>query len=719
MKYTFAVFCLSFLLPSTLLAQWVQTSGPEGGNITHIVTTPSAIVVHASGAGIYRSTDHGVSWTLTDPSQPGVFSMLAIGDTIFEGRLDSIYCSTDAGLTWFPRSNGLPGDRHESIESIILSEGNLFATFNLNTDFPAPIPIYRSTDRGMHWDSISAIPQAFNGAFGSTSVLADVSGNLLTASDSSIFRSTDHGLSWLWSGNGIPVGILGIAGFAVKGDTVAAAGLYQTGLLLSTDGGVNWHREITGTLLDSGVAGCFWNGNELLAGSADGGIFRLSNGAWTKVDSTPYVHAFVRSGSGTLVAGSSSDGIIRSTDNGSSWLLSNDNLYADNINDLETIGTDIFAAAGNGLFQSDDEGLSWQRVLRSSISGSAVAFGGISLLATDGVHALAANEDKMFRSTNGGQSWAASSSPQPGGQIISAAITGSLALASSQLSVLKAGGVFETLEWDSLYRSTDAGGTWQVLTNAPFGLGITYNMVAIYGDTMFAVQLSDSVILRSTDQGSSWVGDTLPFNGFGFVNSIAHVGSRLFVAGSSLWSSSDGGNHWEVVPMSGLSFPPSKIFGIGPNLFGLTTGGISRSTDFGHTWSQFGTGLENVGVTSVAALNNYLLAGTQYNSVWRRPLSENSVTGPTEVSRAVTISNAPNPFSDATTVSYYIPEQDFVRIELFDALGRHLLTMYSGNESIGTHSLPLRAGTLPDGTYFCRIIAGNASATGCMIKSEQ
>lgn len=67
--------------------------------------------------------------------------------------------------------------------------------------------------------------------------------------------------------------------------------------------------------------------------------------------------------------------------------------------------------------------------------------------------------------------------------------------------------------------------------------------------------------------------------------------------------------------------------------------------------------------------------------------------------------NYPNPFNPSTTVTFSIPSSTFVRIEIFDALGRKIGTLVENYLQTGEHSVSWDATKFPSGTYFCRLSA--------------
>ena len=66
--------------------------------------------------------------------------------------------------------------------------------------------------------------------------------------------------------------------------------------------------------------------------------------------------------------------------------------------------------------------------------------------------------------------------------------------------------------------------------------------------------------------------------------------------------------------------------------------------------------------------------------------------------------NFPNPFSDNTTLYYSIPENTFVKLELFDAMGRRVRTVVNERKLAGNYRVTLRTDTLPAGVYFYSLV---------------
>ena len=77
--------------------------------------------------------------------------------------------------------------------------------------------------------------------------------------------------------------------------------------------------------------------------------------------------------------------------------------------------------------------------------------------------------------------------------------------------------------------------------------------------------------------------------------------------------------------------------------------------------------------------------------------------------------NYPNPFNPVTNIQFEVPKAGFVRISVFDALGREVSTLIDQNMAAGTYKVDWNASDYPSGVYFYRLEADEFSQTRKMI----
>lgn len=232
---------------------WSLLSGAVSTLRVRALAISSTGTIIAGAQGMYRSTDHGVSWNYSStgfkdgvPSAVGGGFGISTKGTILLGSEYGMFRSTDKGATWNYANTGL---RHPIVDFIFCdSLGYLFAGAHALPRHESSLNrLYRSTNDGLSWDTVkvsmtgiySMIAQGFNNdlyvahGFGAQPPSATLIG-------SSLAKSTDRGATWFdlpcYGGKGFSVGV-------TKRGTVLFGG-ETYGLFRSTDGGASWDTTI-------------------------------------------------------------------------------------------------------------------------------------------------------------------------------------------------------------------------------------------------------------------------------------------------------------------------------------------------------------------------------------------------------------------------------------------------------------------------------------------
>lgn len=71
--------------------------------------------------------------------------------------------------------------------------------------------------------------------------------------------------------------------------------------------------------------------------------------------------------------------------------------------------------------------------------------------------------------------------------------------------------------------------------------------------------------------------------------------------------------------------------------------------------------------------------------------------------------NYPNPFNPSTTISFSIPENQFVSLKLYNLIGQEIKTLITGNLEKGNHTVQLNAEELSSGIYLYKLESNNNS----------
>ena len=73
--------------------------------------------------------------------------------------------------------------------------------------------------------------------------------------------------------------------------------------------------------------------------------------------------------------------------------------------------------------------------------------------------------------------------------------------------------------------------------------------------------------------------------------------------------------------------------------------------------------------------------------------------------------NYPNPFNSETKIAFQLPVATHVKLEVYNTLGQHIITLLDHNMTAGHHVIPFDGNDLASGVYLYKIRAGNFQQT--------
>jgi len=134
---------------------------------------------------------------------------------------------------------------------------------------------------------------------------------------------------------------------------------------------------------------------------------------------------------------------------------------------------------------------------------------------------------------------------------------------------------------------------------------------------------------------------------------------------------------------------------------------------------------------STPIMNNYYYTfESQYEEYFKivhifNDLIATQVTDNDVITQYKLYQNYPNPFNPNTTISYSVPEIDFVTLKVYDVLGNEIVTLVNEEKPAGEHEVEFsaiggsasggNAYTLPSGIYFYQLKAGMFTETKKLI----
>lgn len=479
----------------------------------------------ASWEGLFVSEDHGETWAARNgdlPAAGGVESLAIDPATgqLYARTVREVFTSSDEGTRW-----SLLRCLDRRCGSVIVDPTDATTLFTVAGG------VLRSRDGGTVWEKLRAPKDLFALlGFHGGRLFAYGRSYVSGLPVDRLYWSADQGASWAAAGQ---PGAHLIAVMASSGDTLylGSAGLASLGgVFRSGDGGEHWKatslglsgRWIESIAVDPQQPGVLYAqaSDHLLASEDDGASWRLSLAA-------PNVLVF---GSGDLLVdpylrgrvwSTTGGSLMRSDDGGHRWLA------------VPRIGAGIAALAAdphtrggvwaggwNGLFQSPN-GRAFKQVRPArnenlGVMDIAVAPGDPRLVWVAGYATTAAGAPlgpRLYRSGDGGQSWQRREDGLPGSMVTR------LALDPEQPDVLFAAA------GDGLFGSSDGGASWQRLpspaTVSASPESIRWEIVASTAAplTLYANLdgLESEVVYRSRDAGATWqpVGGSLPPGSFG------------------------------------------------------------------------------------------------------------------------------------------------------------------------------------------------------------
>jgi len=535
--------------------------------ITHAGGFPLKVAARnhpgANGAlGVFKSVDAGVTWTQLGGGLPTTLSATdvainpitprilyaAIGHIVGDAK-NGVYKSIDGGTKFVRLGGGLPTTGVGRITLAVAPSNpkTVYASIVLPSSATggsaATQNVYRSDNAGTSWTAIS--PGSYQATYGwylCTSVVSPTDPKVILVGGLTCRRSTNSGSNW---------------------QTV-------------TPPHVDLHA------FDFDASG------RLLCGN-DGGIHRSTNlgSSWTAINGNLglvqfYAGISPHPSKGVVVYGGTQDNGSLARGSGPTWLrvLGGDGGYTS----MDATGARVFVEyQGTGNLYRSINGGGFVRA-SSGISGRNC------FLPPHEVHPsnpllMIYGTERLFRSTNGGDSWTAISGDLAGG---SGAITG-LAFAPSDAKTIYVG-----TNTGRVQVTEDAGKSWRLCLTGVFTWPRSQRQFAVHGKD--------------------------PKRAFFVVGAFGTDQVRYTADAGRTWKSIDGNlpdvpTHTVAVHDDGVE-PPILYVG--------TDRGVYRSESLGKWWELHGgSTLPNVPVIDlhVDRGRNRLLAATQGRGLWRNDLS--------------------------------------------------------------------------------------------------
>jgi photosystem II stability/assembly factor-like uncharacterized protein len=511
-----------------------SNTGIQNKQVLSFTNDAAYLYAGTQDSGVYRSSDGGATWSPSNTGIPtqAVYSLLSTPGWLFAGTISfGVFKSNNNGATWTDANGGALGSSF--IYAMVQSSSRLMVE--------ADNYIFYSTDTGSTWN-VDNGPTAFY----TIQHFLQRGDTIIAAAKGNVFRTFDGGANWSNAVTIDPdIIILGMdfstdtiyAGYSQGYYSGYAAGLYR-----STNWGQNWNL-ISGTGLRFGTR--YDNhfkisGNNFVFGCEELGVFYSSNhgSSWTQTlagfPAASTIDNCLMSVGDTLYSGTHGNGFHSSPDDGATWSrigtpLSTDTLSNSIIFSFVSPSPGILLAGtcGNGLYRSTNYGNTWTHIT----SGLPLSSGGtcINGLTKAGARVVAATTEGVYYSNDNGLTWNSSNLSSTDVYANGLAANGSIVCV----------GVVSFTFQSGIWRSTNGGQSWTFITN------VVTDPVAIAGDgTSFFYASNFSDVFVSNNNGLAWnlAGPGIPVGAGGFA--ILCIDSNVFVGNSKgiYYSANHGGS---------------------------------------------------------------------------------------------------------------------------------------------------------------------------------
>ncbi len=313
----------------------------------------------------------------------------------------------------------------------------------------------------------------------------------------------------------------------------------------------------------------------------------------------------------------------------------------------------------------------------------------------------------------------------------------------------------------NLFKSVNGGSIWSlVLSDFNIGYNDIYFLNALTGWSRV-----NWYLYRTTNGGSNWVTFTLPtwITGLHFLN-LNYGFCRSANGTNNIYRSSNGGANWTSIyttnnSISNFTFLDTINGYLCANVINNSFHGlVSKTTNGGYNWTEILRDSNNINNiffvnvnTGYALSKPHTLFRTSNGGLnWSKQIPDSTETlnaihfinaytgwlagnhglllyttngGSTFVNeingnipeKYLLSQNYPNPFNPTTKIQFEVPSSKFVKIVVFDILGKEVQTLVNESLQPGTYETSFDGSSLTSGVYFYRLITNEFTETKKML----
>jgi photosystem II stability/assembly factor-like uncharacterized protein len=521
----------------------------------------------------FRLNDHGNSWETLYYEDLKKFVTLDFQDTqngwaiMEDQQVWSVRETNDGGLSWTQHGN-LPEGFGNYYLIKAYDDTNVLVATNSR--------VFRSTDSGETWSEVLLLSDPITGLYFQDATTAWVSGG-----NGKLYRSDNSGLNWtLINLNVTTYGVSDVQ-FTESGNIYALIGGGYGGIRKSENNGSSWSDISTGFLNQAMLV---QDDNNIFVSSTNG-IYRSTNGggSWNNVHSWSLIrntYRFYQTNASEIVLAGFGGQLYFTSNNGISWTEINSGYgYVTGMDVLNSSEVWAVGASGfsTGLMHSENGGENWH--LEPAPTGV------LTVDFVDPSTGYAIGTGGLSKTTDGGTTW----------------IVKNASITSGKLVAIDAMNVHVLRNNNTVHNSFDGGETWGT---GSFDVALPLVVFPLYDmeftSTMNGRLSGDSgYIYYTSDGGVNWIKNNTLITSidipecFYITNAIGWH-STLDI----LYKTTNGGASWSTINipsligyLSSLHFYDSN-HGMGVDSFGGQFR-LMETTNGGSTWTDVTPGYIN------------------------------------------------------------------------------------------------------------------------------
>lgn len=726
-------------------------------NNSEIVFTDDLIGFINTQSGVLKTTDCGNSWSILKNSPGNLTSLHCSGDILHAVSDNNYYTSSNFGNNWLSKGFSFS----TNISSKIRAYNNMLFLFFSNV-------IYKSVDDGISWMPVINEDESqinfLDGEFLKGKLILSGNGLYSYEPQSGIFqpllpgirnnvtagKSVSSDISFAVGKNGLVMKTVNrgktwekielntkanFSSISIKGNNIHIAG--DSGVYFySSNLGLSWTKRYL--FFPSGNNNInslnFLNESVGIAAGNNGQLKITTNGGgkWYDKNVSSGTGIFKYVNSNFLIGVSNS--FYKSSDNGNTW--KNYPIENRNFNDISFINEKIgFVVSDSGIiYKTVNGGINWNKHIVDNYNTSNIKLNKILFLNSYTGYCIG-NEGRFYYSTTGGESWTRqilnTSSDikdiesiswkacmlygdnglvMKNDNITNAAITtisGKVVYKDSLNPVVS--GYVKAVNYDYV------SGITMVFDSTSINSDGTYILRNVRVDSSYIVAYPNSEIVNDFiptyyPSAIMWMQATLLYT----TTNLENIDIAAHRIASTNGSSSISGN----VFFSLISNPVSSVT-IAAKL-NDSFAQMDYSTSGGaYTLNNLSPGNYKIYFDKLGYRNDSLAVSLipHQNVVVNINLNNNitNLTNGTVPTDYMLYQNYPNPFNPATKIEFDIPKSSFVKLIIYDVLGREISVLLNKELTRGKYSYSWNAHNTPSGIYFCRLQTESYSAIKKML----